>query len=316
MLGLIIFLSTVLLLGFPDLLLSSKNVGSFVEFLQINIIGGYQSDTNSIFSDRVGTYMLFTQYPLLFGAGIYFFYVGIIYWVIRFIQLGIKKSRTQYSYILCIFIFFLLYAASLIPLKLGAFGNRSLVLLPFFALLTSAMIYDLQKIVRIKRMIIIFFLSIVLCIQLAYTVAFLSLKIYPDPRAVSTEYIKTHIPKGSTIAVESIPIYQNIPDIAVKEIYQKMDDKNYKSTYNWVEISKDTSTFPDYVILTNLNATTTINSDKEIIVKKLQAKKYRKIAEFSPRVFGVYILSNIRDFSMSQIVPIPQIFIFKSDIIK
>ena len=121
-----------------------------------------------------------------------------------------------------------MFLLSLIPLGLGAAGNRSLVLLPFMALLSAKFIVNMLRRNKHKLHIAIF-IGILALLQFYESSVVIYAKYSKNVLQKSSEWIINNIPKGTVIGIENIPIYQTLPDIVLKEYYLSALDKYVKT---------------------------------------------------------------------------------------
>ena len=143
-------------------------------------------------------------------------------------------------------------------------------------------------------------------LQVVQSFAWVSVKVYPDPREVSSKWILKNIEKGSEIGIENIPIYQMLPDFILKEYYFKEYNNNFKTIYKYKVISSKDS-LPKYVIVTNDfdNASYVNKSPKKDLVRKLNKEGYKKIRVFSPELKYYNLFADKMYFIIVNIIQTP-----------
>lgn len=311
--GLVLYFVTFLAYGIPDILLGK---GSLYEYLSSTLLRtpNYNA-ANVVLHENIWQYLSVNLYPSLFGHALYYvsaLYIlaAVIYVFIKFldvkkiIQLILLKKE-----LFIFFVLFILFGLSLYPLKLDATNNRALIILPFlsvfFALGLKLIISKLNKnyIKYFTYAVIIILLSI----QLLETFSWVYLKLSPDPRQVSSEWILKNIPADSTIGIENIPIYQTLPDIVLKEFYFTQYKTSKKTKYKYVVVNKSTKQFPKYVILTNaeIESKYLVKSDKREIMKIINKLKYKEIIYFSPAFKLLNYFTSDFNYYLSAIVQAP-----------
>lgn len=305
-LGLLIFFALVIILGIPDLVLGK---GDWGEFLYSNLVSGTTAYANLITGfDKWWQYWLLKIFPLDFGYGfIAVYFLGLAYWIILFVKSFLNHKlfffKKEFFLLFCFIIFFM----SLIPLKLGANGNRLLVLLPFLALLSSSFLQRIKgTLINYKFLFAILFLLIFI-IQSYQSMILIYIKWLPDVRQTSSQWMKENVEKNTLIGIENIPIYQLLPDIIVKEFYSK--DRNYD--YRIIDISS--KTIPSLVIITNkeLDANYFRDSAKKQLLRRLTEEDYREVVEFKPPKILYLFAGNELNYSTSGLAPISSISVFK-----
>jgi hypothetical protein len=305
--GVLAFVVTFLFIGIPDVLLGIAHYGNF---FSSNLQDVPSESTNLILGESYWRYLFVDQYVLIFG---HFFYplslIAISYWIVYYVSdvKRILQDKVPFFFLisLCLFV------VSLLPLKLFATGNRSLVLLPFLVFLGAMFLIRLYKELPqqtkyffIGTMIILFFL------QIFESIAWVSLKWHSDPRQTSSQWLEQHVPKGSSIGIEMIPIYQYLPDIVVKEYYAKSKKEN---KYRYTVFEKTFKTYPDYVLVTNYDILTTYfkQTPSRGLVKELKNHGYQRVAEFYPDQLSIAIFHDPLGFYLSNIVPMRSVWIYQ-----
>lgn len=309
-LGILVFFVIFIFLGIPDLLLGK---GDWREFLYSNLISGSSGYSNVLtgFSNW-WQYLLLKILPIDFGYGFILIYaIGIIYWLVLLIHSIFRKKLFLFKNEFFLLFCFLLFSFSLIPLKLGANGNRLLVLLPFFAIFSSLFVLKALKSFPLLKIQMSAILILIFVIQFCQSFAMIYIKWQADPRELSSSWIKKNINRGNTIGIENVPIYQILPDIVIKEFYSEKENNIFK-----YDIVKAESVFlPDTVIVANkeLDLNFLKKSFKKDLLIRLDKEGYRIIGEFKPSLILYKIMDNEFVFQTSGIVPTSTITIYKQD---
>ncbi|MEK7502625.1 MAG: glycosyltransferase [Patescibacteria group bacterium] len=303
--GITLFIATFMLFGIPDILLGK---GSLAEYLTSNLTSSPNTSYNFILGMDYFQYLVFRLFPSNFGHALYFIAgASIIFLGLKFLteNANIKNLKTTLTYnknYVFLVVFFGLFAISLYPLKLGAGGNRALVILPFIVILLQLFITKLfssgNKIIKFLAIVIV--VSTIL-IQAFESFTWLKFKIDPDPRIKASEWILSNVSQGSTIGIENIPIYQLLPDIIVKEFYLKQYGNDYPSIYKYEVINSKVLNLPKTIILTNdeIEKKYVLKSEKKDLVLRLNKEGYKKIMQFKPDFKYFKVLNNEFDFYMS-----------------
>lgn len=294
--GMIVYMIVFLVAGIPDFFHSRIE---YLQWLYSNLISGPKNDTNNYnLGFPYWIFLPFVEYPALFGRIFYsIFLVSIVFVVLH----NTKKERLL-LFSLGTFIF------SLIPLKIGAVGNRALVLLPFFVLLSGIFIEQMRRIKTfpIKKIGVVLF-SLSILVQTLESLSWISTRVAIDPRETSSLWVIKHIPAGTTIGIENVPIFQFIPDIALKEFYDKIYNSHAKTRYNFVAIEKNSPMLPHVIILNNVDVHIKyeIKSSKKDIMIRLSKNHYRKIARFTPDFSFYKYFNDDKLFFISAIIASP-----------
>lgn len=305
--GLIIFLTTFLVIGIPDVLLGK---GNYSELLSSNLVTGPAGTDNFNLGGSYLWFLAVGQFPALFGhALIIFFLLSLIYLTGLFVKN--RKKLFRFKKELFIFTGFILFLASLVPLKLLVI-NRGLVLLPFIIILCGYAISHLVQKAAFKKSAIAL-LMIVLLLQIVESFTWVNLKWHDDPRSLSSRWAITNIPKGETIGLLNVPIYQMVPDLFLKEFYYKQYDLPNQNKYKYVIIDSSSSSLPRYVAVTNVDFDRNFIkvSDKKNLILRLEKSGYKEIVKFEPD-WGYFKLFNSEEnYIVSNILPMPTITIYK-----
>ncbi len=290
-LGIAIYIGVFILLGIPDLILGRGNI---YEYLDANLRRSPATASNYIFGMDYLSFLILTLYPASFGHGLYlFFLIGILFslmWLIKsfyykklcIFKILLLKNKARAILILA-FIFFLI---SLIPLKIEARANRLLVLLPFIVLFVSFYMTKVYRILKKTEQKIIFIgiAFIFVLLQLFETYGWVWMKIATDPRVSSSNWLQRNVKEGTKIGLENIPIYQMLPDIILKEFYNKQYGLKIKNKFEYQVIDSKTSKLPNLVIVTNgeIESKYLLKSTKKDLITRLKKENYKVIASFQP----------------------------------
>lgn len=310
-LGTLAFSTTFLLLGIPDLLLGK---GDWKEFLYSNLVSG-SSGYNNILTgfNSWWQYLLFKILPIDFGYGFFtIFLIGTLYWLMILLKSFFEKKLYVFKNELFLLFCFLLFILSLIPLKLGASGNRLLVLLPFFSLLSGSFLQRVRGFIAQNKVIIGGLLIVIFVVQFYQSIITVFIKWVPDVRQMSSQWIKNNIKKNTLVGIENIPIYQLLPDNIVKDFYSKDRSDIYKADFNYKIVDALSTITPPIVIVTNkeLDFYYFKNSPKKQLIKKLIKEDYKEIVEFKPPQFLYLFSGNELNYSISGLAPISSISIY------
>ncbi|MDO8621277.1 MAG: glycosyltransferase family 39 protein [Candidatus Levybacteria bacterium] len=308
LIGLLIFFIIFIFLGIPDLILGK---GNWSEFLYSNLTSSSSAYGNLLTGfNSWWQYILLKIFPMDFGYGFFIiFVIGILYWIILFLKRVFNKRQYLYKNEFFLLFCFLLFLLSIIPLKLGANGNRLLVLLPFFALLSGAFLQRIKNTLINYKSILTTLFMLIFTIQFYQSIITVYVKWLPDVRQISSQWIEKNIEKGTLIGIENIPIYQLLPDIVVKDFYSK------DRSYDYQIIDASSKTIPSLVIVTGkeLDLNYLKVSAKKRLLRRLMEEEYKQIMEFYPPKILYLFAGNELNYSISGLAPISTISIFKKD---
>ncbi|MDO8658943.1 MAG: hypothetical protein Q7K55_09465, partial [Candidatus Levybacteria bacterium] len=199
-------------------------------------------------------------------------------------------------------------------LKIGANGNRLLVLLPFLSLLSSSYLYIVwKKPSQYSKKLLVFLISIVILFQAYQSFALIYVKLGKDPREISSIWLNKNIREGEKIGIENIPIYQYLPDIVVKEFYLKQSFPKRHTKFNYLVIDESSKVLPNIIIVTDreFGVDYQKSSTKKSLIRRLEKEKYKIMVEFKPHNLLYSIFGNELNMRISGLVPIPTITIYK-----
>jgi hypothetical protein len=296
--GVIVYISTFILIGSPNILVGRAD---YRELLQSNLNGV----ETFILQEPWWTYILTKQFPVIFGNAFYVLSVLSFFYLVflKIVKRDWKSNVSKYEFFLLLAL--ILFMVSLVPLKLGATGNRALVLLPLFALvlgIASAKVYHYSS-GTFKYFLTALAIFAVL-VQFFETVAWISVKILSDPQKNASQWIESNLAKSSTIGIENIPIYQGLPNIVMKEFYA---DRQYDNKYFYKVIDCHAESLPEYIVITNdeIEPVLTKQSAKKCLVDRLRTDRYQKLVAFSPDFRYFKFFANNEDYYQSGLIIMP-----------
>lgn len=134
--GVIVFLVIFFVLGVPDLIFRWSD---YAEYLSSNLISSVKGDNNYLLDvSSKWIYILFVLFPITFGHIFYvIFSIAFMYWFVQIMKWFYSRKYANHKIDIFLFFSLVIFFLSLIPLGLGASGNRLLVLLPFFWIIIS-----------------------------------------------------------------------------------------------------------------------------------------------------------------------------------
>lgn len=305
--GILTYLSVFAFIGIPDLIFGR---GSYYQLLYSTLIQSPQASLGFNLGYPSWFFLLFKEFPSTFG---YFltviFYLSLIFWPIVIITKFLNRQIKEYKIELFIYITTIIFLLPIISFGVDGGGNRSLVLITFMIMMPALFVkYFLNNFgTVINKRILLIVLVLGLFLQILQSVSWISVKFYPDPREVSSNWILKNVPTNSSIGIENIPIYQMLPDFVLREFYFKQHDNKLRTKYQYSIVSSKDRAFPKYVIVTNDfdNVDYVKNSQKKELVKKLQKDNYKKIKEFSPNLKYYNIFADKIYFVFTNIMSIP-----------
>jgi hypothetical protein len=297
-LGVISYVSIILFFGMPDTIFGKGNI---VDYLINNIFQTPATMENISFSINPYFYLFFKHFPIIFGPALFItFLVSLIFMIFCIIKEGIQKYRVE----LLLTLLFAMFLLSLVPLQIYAAGNRSLVLLPFFALFSGIGISKIQQ-YSYGRVMKIMIITLLCLFQAYYSFTVIYLKSIPAPQEISSQWIIRHIPEKTLIGIENIPIYQGIPDILQKEFYFAQSKGGNDNRYLYSVIDSKSSHLPGVVVITNgeFEAKYLKNSPKKDLINRLVHEGYKDVRVFRPDM-RFFPISDF-DYFYSGLLPFP-----------
>jgi len=311
-LGLLVFFIIFILFGIPDMLFGK---GDWSEFLYSNLISGSNGYDNLLTGFSAWwQYLFFKILPIDFGYSFFIIYMlGIAYWVSLFVKKFLTKRSHLFKNEFFLLFCFLLFTLSLMPLKLGANGNRLLVLLPFFALLSGSFLQRVRNTLLNFKFLFSILITLIIIVQFYQSIIMVYVKWLPDVRRISSDWMKKNLKKKTLIGIENIPIYQMLPDIVVKDFYSKDKVLKYQTYFNYQVIDASSKTIPSIVIVVGkeLDLRYLKKSPKRQLIKKLMGYGYKEIIEFNPPQALYFFSGNPLNYITSGLAPISAISIFE-----
>lgn len=305
-LGIIAYTLVFIFCGIPDIIFGGR---SMMEYLYYNIFSNPQNDKTFIYGVSHFEYMLFQLLPAIFG---HFFILlstlSVVYFVYIIIK-GFFEKRIRYirEYVF-VLLGFTCFAASLTPLWIIA-ANRALVLLPFLTIIICIFLRDVYiNSSQILRRFITFFLLVGLCVQAVESYAWVGIKYTSPPQAESSKWVLKNISKNELIGIENIPVYEMLPDIVIREFYEKQYKVKKKYNFKYEIIDYKTKKLPPVVILSNADFEykNRSKSTKKKLVERLLREKYHEIAGFSPKLELYKFFTNDINFVMVGMTTVPK----------
>ena len=283
-LGLLVMFGIFIVVGIPDIVLGK---GSLFDYLYPNLISGPKGDSNILLGgSSKWSYTVMELAPVIFGR--IFYTLSIIalgYWIIFLLVQFKKRKLLNFRKEIFLISGLLFFAFSLIPLGLGATGNRLLVLHPFLVILTVIFLKKIYESLN-KDFKILFVALIVIFIifQLKESSIVVYTKYYDNPQQVASRWMTNNIRIGEAIGIENIPIYQFLPDLALKEFYLLENDKKAKTNFKYEVVNDITPVLPKIILITNKNYHLYYlnNSPKKNLVHRLEKEGYKIILEIKP----------------------------------
>ncbi len=308
-LGVGLFIFIFLMLGIPDILLGT---GDYFEYFHSNLVRTPLETFNYKLGVPYWVYLFTNQIPTLFGFVPYLLLViSILFFLKQIFGLSIKKILTERRNEIFLLLSFLIFALSLIPMKLFII-NRSLVVLPFAILFIAMMFQDFVLANKKYKKIILVVISSLLIFHFLQGLSWVLTK-YNDPREVSSFWINENIEQGSKIGIENVPIYQFLPDNLLSEYYMLEYNPNAQTKYKYEIISKDSEKLPEYIILTNVDIDSNyfFNSSKKELISRIEEEGYKQMKAFYINRSMNELFTTRLDFYISLLAPIPNIFVYK-----
>ena len=306
-LGILTYLITLVAFGIPDIAFGGRNMN---EYLTANLVNTPSSISNLSLPYSNLLYIFFHHFPFIFGHSSYIVFVFsvLIFCLFLFKKLFKGKLDERARIDLFILLSFLVMLSSLIPLKIFIEGNRALVLLPYFVLISVLTLKYMEELLKgnIRKILILIFL-VFASFQLFESYAWVMLKQAIPPQEASSNWILKNIPLNSQIGIESIPLYQEIPDVVLKEFYDKQYNPNSLTKYNYLLVNKDTKTLPDTVIITDTKVSIPYDkkSPKKDLIEALNNKKYKLVQQFTPDFKLFYIFDDAFVYRHSGLIGYP-----------
>jgi hypothetical protein len=180
---------------------------------------------------------------------------------------------------------FLLFALSIATLGITISANRIIILLPFFVVFNLIALKEVLIFLKNKSILKkIFFGILLICfiVQVFESYLWVGLRFSTLPEQTSSSWVIKNIKQGTTIGLENIPIYQDLPDYVLKEFYNKQYYPEYNTRFNYVIVNSKTKVFPKYIIISNVYYEQKFykSSAKDKLVAGLREIGYKEIERF------------------------------------
>lgn len=306
-----IFCITFLSVGIPNIFI---DLGKWQEFFISNLVKNPSTTDNFSFGKSWWEFIFVDQWILMFGKFFFIFLIfSLIFWVSIFIKLKWKEFKNRYPGLLIVGLALVFFSASLIPLRLFAGGNRSLILLPMMIILIATFIDKVLKKFKPLKKILVVSLILILTIQITEALTWVGLKWEKDPHQLSSAWISKNIEPGTTIGIENVPIYGRPPNLVLKEFYLKEYGKDEgKNLYNYKLVSSESEKLPSIIILTleEITAHQKTSPQKEL-KKRMVTENYKLRAEFKPKLKWGWWEKKEFDFYITNLVPTSSIAIYQ-----
>ncbi len=294
--GLFFYISTFVLFGIPDIIFGHR---SMLPYLYANTILAPQQSKNYLIGYSHVLFNLLLLLPAIFGHFLYWLAViSVGYLVIKILFTTFhQKTFSNQKVPIFLLLLLILFAFSLSPLWFIS-ANRALVLLPFMVLIVGLSIQDIFGYVT-KSWKLIFTIVIILglIIQILESYGWIALKYSQHSQQVSSVWIKKNIPKKTTIGIMNVPIYQGLPDVVIKEFYEKLYGINKKYLYNYKIIDVNSSHLPKVIVLSNAKFEYLYipTSPKKSLLIRMYKEGYHEIAGFSPTdsIYKMFVSNDI-----------------------
>jgi len=258
-------------------------------------------------------YLFTNQVSTLFGFSLTIvFILSILYFIFKIRKISFSKLTRIYKYELFFLFSAVIFSASLYPLKLFIY-NRALVVLPFIIIFIGLMLTRFMKVGDIKKNFVIIFINFLLVIHIIQGVSWIFVK-FDDPRQSSSAWILENIEEGSTIGIETPPIYQFLPDIVLKEYYTLQEDPNFRNKYNYEIVSGSLKELPRYIIVTNkdIDQRFLYSSPKKDLLSRMNSDNYSELMVFEPNWWLSNYFTGRLDFFVSLLAPSATITIYEA----
>lgn len=291
--GLLAYGLTFIIVGVPNLLIGKAD---YQELLYSNLVETPNVTDNFLLPYPWWAYILLNQLPILFGQP--FYYLSVIsfgYFSYNLLKNGTWKQKINKPLVFLI-LSFCLFLVSLVPLKIWATNNRILVLLPFMVLMVGAFITEIFKKLRSRTSKIVFriFLIFIVLLQVFETGAWIYAKYHADIQKDSSSWIENHIPKGTTIGIEDLGIYQQLPNVIENEFYLKQYNKKRNNQYHYQVITDRSKHLPQFIVITNGDVETKLylKSPKKSLLQRIAHDGYKPKATFNSSTTYLDLFTN------------------------
>lgn len=299
--GLFLLLATFGLFGLPDIFFLGQNMN---EYLSSNILKSPLATQNFYYgAGSLWKFLIFQQLPTVFGHPLF---------ILLLASLGcwlLNKKKNAYGRVeIFLLVSILLFAISFLPLGIYIGANRALVLLPWIVVFICLVVKRIFiNAGNLFKKAVMFMLILLMVLQIVESAFWVIIKYTIPPQALASDWIYKNIKKGEIIGIENIPVYQATPDFILYEFYKK-NIKNDKNTwYSYSVIDSKTQELPNVVIVSNPEIARLFEkqSTKKVLLKNLEKRHYKKIAEFFPSPQFYKLFGNELNYYMSGLVAGP-----------
>jgi hypothetical protein len=252
-------------------------------------------------------FLLFQQFPTLFGH--------VAWWIfllcLPLFIFSLKEKRPEMKNNIVLLSLFFVFFVSLYPVKIFVM-NRGLPILPFMVLIITS---SLQKIFSKKKIkLALPLIYLLVFIQIFQSLSWVLIKLSGDPKTLSSTWISQNINKGSTIGIMEIPVYQQLPDLILKEYIYLKNVAGFSSLYNYQIIGANSKELPSVVILSNPSIEEYLKvSAKKELLERLNNEGYKEKAVFSPQTKYLSVFTDDLNYYVSNLVPSSEIKIYVKD---
>jgi len=308
--GTLLYIFTFLLIGVPNIFLGKAD---YRELLRSVVLDTPMQTFNFKLGMPYYLYLFTNQVSTLFGFSLTIvFILSILYFIFKIRKISFSKLTRIYKYELFFLFSAVIFSASLYPLKLFIY-NRALVVLPFIIIFIGLMLTRFMKVGDIKKNFVIIFINFLLVIHIIQGVSWIFVK-FDDPRQSSSAWILENIEEGSTIGIETPPIYQFLPDIVLKEYYTLQEDPNFRNKYNYEIVSGSLKELPRYIIVTNkdIDQRFLYSSPKKDLLSRMNSDNYSELMVFEPNWWLSNYFTGRLDFFVSLLAPSATITIYEA----
>jgi len=315
--GVVAIIVVYALFGNPDIILGK---GSLYEYIYSNLLQTPAlNSANLIFGMDYKWFFVTKLYPAIFGHVLYgLFLISLFFDLIISIK-GVLRVRSVVSYaqavlqkdklVVLVFLTFAIFAASLFPIKVEATNNRVLVLLPFMVIMVSLFLSTLFRLTKnnFQKVVLATIIIILFSVQIVESASWVIIKLSPDPRQTSSSWMIKNLPKGTLIGIENIPLYQQLPDIVLKEFYSKQYNVVINSNFKYKIVNSKSALLSRVLVITNddFNSRYLRKSDKNDLIKRLKNSGYKKVIQFQPDFKYFNYFDNELEYFVSGLVQAP-----------
>jgi hypothetical protein len=157
------------------------------------------------------------------------------------------------------------------------------------------------------KKILIAFVIVLFGIQLSESCSWLAIKLSADPRETSSDWIIKNLPKGTLIGIENIPVYQQLPDVVLREFYSQQYKIAIDANFRYKVIDSKSASLPRVSVITNddFDLSYLRKSDKKNLVSRLKNDGYKIVAQFQPNFNYFKLFNDEFEYFVSGLVQAP-----------